>query len=75
MFTQSTAAAIGFFSSTSVALRAQLGVLQLFCTLGTLTFFLVEWGQVRLRKTKSRRFQECEYSLLNEENLEVDEDA
>nr|CAD7423944.1 unnamed protein product [Timema monikensis] len=49
-FTQSIAAAASFFYSSHIGLHAQLGILIVFATLGTLTFCWVEWMS-RAKKT------------------------
>ncbi|CAD6993703.1 unnamed protein product [Ceratitis capitata] len=49
-FTQSTAAAISFFYSSHLGLRAQLGILVVFGTLGTACFCIVEWAVKRRQR-------------------------
>ncbi len=46
-FTQSAAAATSFYYSSLLTLRIQLGILQIFCLIGSFTFFLVEWDSVK----------------------------
>ncbi|ODN05433.1 UNC93-like protein MFSD11 [Orchesella cincta] len=46
-FTQSAAAAASFYYSSLLTLRIQLGILQIFCFIGSFTFFLVEWASVQ----------------------------
>ncbi|XP_072029983.1 UNC93-like protein MFSD11 [Amphiura filiformis] len=43
-FTQSTAAAAAFFYSSELLLEWQLLIMVVFGTIGTLSFFIVEWG-------------------------------
>ncbi|CAG7732535.1 unnamed protein product [Allacma fusca] len=44
-FTQSAAAAASFFYSSKFTLMVQLSILVVFSILGTLSFFIVEWGE------------------------------
>ncbi|XP_037943508.1 UNC93-like protein MFSD11 [Teleopsis dalmanni] len=46
-FTQSVAAAVSFFYSSHLGLRAQLGILVIFGTIGTICFCIVEWAAKR----------------------------
>jgi hypothetical protein len=50
-FFQSVAAAASFFYSSHIALHAQLGILVLLATLGTVSFCFVEWA-ARSKKSK-----------------------
>ncbi|XP_054726272.1 UNC93-like protein MFSD11 [Anastrepha obliqua] len=49
-FTQSIAAAISFFYSSHLGLRAQLGILVVFGTIGTACFCIVEWAVKRRQR-------------------------
>jgi hypothetical protein len=48
---QSVAAAASFFYSSHIALHAQLGILVLLATFGTISFCFVEWA-ARSKKAK-----------------------
>jgi hypothetical protein len=64
-FMQSAAAAISFFYSSTLTLTVQLGILQVFCVVGSWNFFLVEWED-----TRKKREVEFEASLVENEDLE-----
>ncbi|XP_018015968.1 UNC93-like protein MFSD11 isoform X1 [Hyalella azteca] len=52
-FVQSFSAACCFFYSTSISLHWHLGILVVFCVVGTLTFCVVEWNAYRKAVVKS----------------------
>lgn len=52
-FTQSAAAATSFYYSSLLTLRIQLGILQIFCLIGSFTFFIVEWDSVKKKLSET----------------------
>ena len=67
-FTQSAAAAASFFYSSVFTLNIQLGLLVVFCVIGTLTFFIVEWNEV------SQLRQPVRSILVNDETNNADQE-
>ncbi|XP_005183104.1 UNC93-like protein MFSD11 isoform X1 [Musca domestica] len=62
-FTQSVAAAISFFYSSHLGLRAQLGILVVFGTIGAACFCIVEWSAKRRAREESRDVSEISASI------------
>ena len=52
-FTQSVAAALSFVYSSHLGLRVQMIILVIFGTIGTVSFYYVEWAEKRKQFTKN----------------------
>lgn len=57
------AAAISFFYSSHLGLRAQLGILVVTGTIGAASFCIVEWGAKRRAREESRDVSENSESV------------
>jgi len=64
-FAQSAAAAASFYYSSIFTLGIQLSILQVFCILGTLTFFIAEWSANRRRANLRRTLSSSSTSAEN----------
>ncbi|KAI8130345.1 hypothetical protein FF38_03408 [Lucilia cuprina] len=62
-FTQSVAAAISFFYSSHLGLRAQLGILVVTGTIGAACFCIVEWRAKRRAREESQDVSEVSESI------------
>lgn len=63
LYFQSVAAAISFFYSSHLGLRAQLGILVITGTIGTACFCIVEWSAKRRAREESHDVSEASQSI------------
>ncbi|KAG5682589.1 hypothetical protein PVAND_011934 [Polypedilum vanderplanki] len=63
-FTQSVAAALSFVYSTHLGLRAQMAILVVFGTIGTIAFYLVEWAERRKANAEKEMIKSSDESMV-----------
>lgn len=64
-FTQSVAAALSFIYSSHLGLRVQMVILVIFGTIGTVSFYVVEWGEKRKQLTNTNMIKSSNTDSLS----------
>lgn len=62
--TQSVAAALSFVYSTHLGLRAQMAILVVFGTIGTIAFYTVEWAERRKQTMKDEMIKSSDSEIV-----------